>query len=56
MAQHSYALTNIPNCIGFCSPIELALLVHNKKGKSDNKGIFKDLVNFSAKHDHILKL
>lgn len=55
VAQNRYALTKIINCIRFCGAFELALRGHNEKEDSDNKGIFKELVNFSAELDHILR-
>lgn len=46
----------IINCIRFCGAFELALRGHDNKDNSENRGIFKELVNFSAKLDNDLKV
>ncbi|CAH1111317.1 unnamed protein product [Psylliodes chrysocephalus] len=40
------------NCIRFCG----ALRGHDEKDNSENRGIFKELVNFSAELDNDLKV
>ncbi|CAH2016473.1 unnamed protein product [Acanthoscelides obtectus] len=40
----------------FCGAFELALRGHDEKENSENRGIFKDLVNFSAELDNELKV
>ncbi|CAH2013282.1 unnamed protein product [Acanthoscelides obtectus] len=40
----------------FCGAFELALRGHDEKENSENRGIFKELVNFSAELDNELKV
>ncbi|CAH2000427.1 unnamed protein product, partial [Acanthoscelides obtectus] len=42
--------------IRFCGAFELALRGHDEKENSENRGIFKELVNFSAELDNELKV
>lgn len=49
--KNRYVLNKIINCIRFCGAFELALRGHDEKENSDNRGIFRELVNFSAELD-----
>lgn len=50
-----YVLSNIIDCIKFCGEFELALRSQDEKIDSENPGIFKGLVNFSASLNSIFK-
>ncbi|CAH2009428.1 unnamed protein product [Acanthoscelides obtectus] len=54
--KNRYVLNKIINCIRFCGAFELALRGHDEKENSENRGIFKELVNFSAELDNELKV
>ncbi|CAH2021371.1 unnamed protein product [Acanthoscelides obtectus] len=54
--DNRYVLNKIINCIRFCGAFELALRGHDEKENSENSGIFKELVNFSAELDNELKV
>ena len=53
--KNRYVLTQIINCIQFCGSFELALRGHDETETSLNKGIFRELVSFSAELDNVLK-
>ena len=55
VTQNRYVLNIIINCIRFCSSFELALRGHDESAESNNQGIFRELINFSAELDTILK-
>ncbi|KAJ8912042.1 hypothetical protein NQ315_000535 [Exocentrus adspersus] len=55
VTKNRYVLNKIINCIKFCGAFELALRGHDEKEDSENRGIFKELVNFSAELDKDLK-
>ncbi|CAH2015348.1 unnamed protein product [Acanthoscelides obtectus] len=54
--KNRYVLNKIINCIRFCGAFKLALRGHDEKENSENRGIFKELVNFSAELDNELKV
>ncbi|CAH1993665.1 unnamed protein product [Acanthoscelides obtectus] len=54
--KNRYVLNKIINCIRFCGAFELALRGHDEKENSENRCIFKELVNFSAELDNELKV
>ncbi|CAH1103534.1 unnamed protein product [Psylliodes chrysocephalus] len=54
--KNRYVLNQIINCIRFCGAFELALRGHDEKDNSENRGIFRELVNFSAELDNDLKV
>ncbi|CAH1099722.1 unnamed protein product [Psylliodes chrysocephalus] len=54
--KNLYVLNKIINCIRFCGAFELALRGHDEKDNLENRGIFKELVNFSAELDNDLKV
>nr|CAI5861419.1 unnamed protein product [Callosobruchus analis] len=43
-------------CIKFCGAFGLALRAHDEISKSDNPGIYVDLVNFTAEIDALLAI
>lgn len=53
--KNRYILSKIINCIRFCGAFELALRGHDETENSENKGIFRELLDFSAELDRILK-
>lgn len=52
----TFYLNTIINCVRFCGAFELALRGHNESEDSANRGIFRELVNFSAELDKDLKI
>ncbi|CAG9833915.1 unnamed protein product [Diabrotica balteata] len=54
--DNRYVLNQIINCIRFCGAFELALRGHDETKNSEHRGIFKELVNFSAGLDNDLKV
>ncbi|CAH2020209.1 unnamed protein product [Acanthoscelides obtectus] len=53
---HNMAIAIIAIQKRFCGAFELALRGHDEKENSENRGIFKELVNFSAELDNELKV
>lgn len=53
--KNRYILNLIINCIRFCGAFELALRGHKESEDSENRGIFRELINFSAQLDNELK-
>lgn len=53
--KNRYILNQIINCIRFCGAFELALRGHDETKTSQNKGVFRELINFSAELDKDLK-
>ena len=45
----------IINCIRFCGVFELALKGHDESKESNNSGIFRGLIDFSAELDTVSK-
>lgn len=54
--KNRYVLNLIINCIRFCGALELALRGHDETGTSENKGVFRELIQFSAELDKDLKV
>lgn len=54
VTKNRYVLSKIIDCIKFCGAFELALRGHDESETSDNPGIFRGLVNFSAELDKTL--
>ncbi|CAH1997050.1 unnamed protein product [Acanthoscelides obtectus] len=54
--EYSLQSTVAPAVPKFCGAFELALRGHDEKENSENRGIFKELVNFSAELDNELKV
>jgi hypothetical protein len=54
VAKNRYVLSKIINCVKFCGAFELALRGHDKTDTSQNPGIFRGLINFSAELDAAL--
>lgn len=54
VSKNRYILSKIINCIKFCGAFELALRGHNESDTSENPGIFRGLINFSAELDATL--
>ncbi|PSN33785.1 hypothetical protein C0J52_17216 [Blattella germanica] len=48
-------LNLIIDCIRFCGALELTLQGHNESENSENKVVFRELIDFSAKFDEDLK-
>lgn len=55
VTQNRYVLNIIINCIRFCGSFELALRGHDESDTSENPGIFRGLINFSAELDSAMK-
>lgn len=55
IAKNRYVFSKIINCIKFCGSFELSLRGHDEKDDSSNKGVFKELLSFSADLDSALK-
>lgn len=53
--MNRYTFSKIINCIKFCGSFEIALRGHDEREDSQNKGVFRELVNFSAELDSVLK-
>lgn len=54
--KNRYVLNLIINCIRFCGALELALRGHDETETSENKGVFRELIQFSAELDKDLKV
>src|SRR5699024_1774550 len=54
VTKNRYILSRIIDCIKFCGSFEIALRGHDETETSENPGIFKGLVNFSAELDKTL--
>lgn len=54
VTKNRYVLSKIIDCVKFCGVFELALRGHNETETSDNPGIFRGLINFSAELDNTL--
>lgn len=54
VSKNRYILSKIINCIKFCGAFELALRGHDEGDTSENPGIFRGLINFSAELDATL--
>ena len=54
VTKNRYVLAKIIDCILFCGAFELALRGHDESESSENIGIFRELVNFSAALDATL--
>ena len=55
VSKNRYILKRIINCIKFCGKLELALRGHDEKEDSQNRGVFRELIDFSSEMDTILK-
>lgn len=53
--KNRYILSRIIDAIKFCGEFELALRGHDETEDSDNPGIFKGLINYTAALDNVLK-
>lgn len=53
--KNRYILKRIICCVKFCSAFELALRGHDESEESGNRGIFRELVDFSAELDVTLR-
>ncbi|CAH1959719.1 unnamed protein product [Acanthoscelides obtectus] len=53
--KNRHILKRIISCVKFCSAFELALRGHNETEESLNRGIFRELVDFTAELDEALK-
>ncbi|CAH1961462.1 unnamed protein product [Acanthoscelides obtectus] len=53
--KNRYLLKRIINCIKFCGKLELALRGYDESEDSENRGIFRELINFTSELDTILK-
>lgn len=53
--EYSSILSRIIRGVKFCSAFDLALRGHDESQSSKNQGIFKELINFTAELDNILK-
>lgn len=56
VSQNRYVLNIIINCIRFCGSFELALRGHDESETTNNVGIFRGLINFSAELDDVMKI
>lgn len=55
VSKNRYVLSRIIDCIKFCGAFELALRGHDETEESNNLGVFRGLVNFSADLDNALR-
>lgn len=55
VSKNRYILSKIIDCIKFCGIFELALRGHDETSGSENPGIFRGLINFSAELDKTLE-
>lgn len=55
VTKNRHVLNLIINCIRFCGAFELALRGHDERQTSNNKGIFRELINFTAELDKSLR-
>lgn len=53
--KNRHILSRLISCVKFCGVFELALRGHDETEDSLNRGIFKELINFSAELDNVLK-
>ncbi|CAG9765578.1 unnamed protein product [Ceutorhynchus assimilis] len=53
--KNRHILSRIISCVKFCGVFELALRGHDEKEDCLNRGIFKELINYSAELDNMLK-
>lgn len=53
--KNRYILSRIIDAIKFCGEFELALRGHDETEETDNPGIFKGLINYTAALDSVLK-
>nr|CAH7753429.1 unnamed protein product [Callosobruchus chinensis] len=53
--KNRHILRRIISCVKFCSAFDLALRGHDESEFSENQGIFKELINFTAELDNTLK-
>lgn len=53
--KNRYILKRIINCIKFCGFLELALRGHDESENSHNRGIFRELIDFTSELDSVLK-
>lgn len=53
--KNRYVLNIIINCIRFCGALELALRGHNESDDSENRGVFRELIDFSSHLDKDLR-
>nr|CAH7755638.1 unnamed protein product [Callosobruchus chinensis] len=53
--KNRHILKRIISCVKFCSAFDLALRGHDESEFSENQGIFKELINFTAELDNTLK-
>lgn len=53
--KNRYILKRILNCIKFCGKLELPLRGHDEKDDSENRGVFRELIDFSSELDSILQ-
>lgn len=51
VTKNRYVLSKIIDCIKFCGIFELALRGHDETDSSENPGIFRGLINFTAELD-----
>lgn len=54
LKKNRYVPSTIINCIIFCGAFEVALRGHDKTENSENPGVFRGLINFSADLDATL--
>lgn len=54
VTKNRYVLSKIMDCIKFCGAFELALRGHDETEASENPGIFRGLINFTAELDKTL--
>lgn len=53
--KNRYVLNIIINCIRFCGALELALRGHDESDDSENRGVFRELIDFSSHLDKDLR-
>lgn len=53
--KNRYILKRIISCIRFCSAFETSLRGHDESVDSLNRGIFRELIDFAAEFDPVLK-
>lgn len=55
VSKNRYILSKIIDCIRFCGAFEIALRGHDETETSENPGIFRGLINFTAELDTTLR-
>ncbi|XP_077331409.1 zinc finger MYM-type protein 1-like [Lithobates pipiens] len=55
VTKNRHILSRIIDCVKFCGAFELALRGHDESESSENRGIFRGLVDFVASLDGVLK-